>query len=189
MVRSETIGKISAAFLKAQKKMGSASKDAKNPYFKSKYADLSSVIDTAVSALNEEGISVLQNPILLHTGSGTKSVLETMLLHESGEYLCSQIDIVSAKENDPQAYGSAISYARRYGLQSMVTMKAEDDDAEGAVTRTTKVTASFSGNTYEVSLPVESTEAKPVAEVKKKVSFSKKAFGATTTPTTSTGDL
>lgn len=130
MLKSESLVKLAPALVAAQKKMGAALKDAKNPFFKSKYADLNAVIDASVPTLNEEGIAVLQ--------AVNGMDVETILLHESGEYVASCTPIVVAKQNDPQALGSAISYAKRYGLQAMAVLKAEDDDGEGAMGRDTK---------------------------------------------------
>lgn len=132
MNRSESIVKISTALVKAQSKMGNAIKDAKNPFFKSSYADLNAVREACLPVLNENGISVLQPTI--HENS--KSYVETVLLHESGEYISSLTEILCAKPNDAQAQGSGISYARRYGLQSLVNLGSADDDAEGAMNRT-----------------------------------------------------
>lgn len=131
MQKSEQIGKISVALLKAQKEMKNASKDAKNPFFKSKYADLNAVREACHPELNTNGITVLQPMGMGEHGS----FVETILLHESGEFISSQTPIICAKQNDPQALGSAISYARRYGLQSLVSLGAEDNDAEGAMDR------------------------------------------------------
>jgi hypothetical protein len=149
MTKSDSIVNIAKALVAAQKNLGVALKDAKNPFFKSKFADLSSVIDAALPALNAEGISVLQ-PTTTVDG---KAVVQTILLHSSGEFISSNTDIVCAKQNDPQAYGSAISYGRRYGLQSFVTLKAEDNDAEGAMNREVKLP------TVVKSATVASTEA------------------------------
>lgn len=107
--------------------MGGAKKDAVNPYFKSKYADLGAVMEACKDKLNDNGIIVLQ-PVMGDS-------VETVLIHESGEWLSSSVKVVCKTSNDPQAQGSAISYARRYGLQSMVFIPAEDDDAEKATTR------------------------------------------------------
>jgi hypothetical protein len=120
MKTSAEITKITADFLKAQKKITVAVKNATNPYFKSKYADLTSVIDACKKELNDNNIVVLQ-PI-----NGME--VETILVHTSGEWFSSSTPIVSKVQNDPQALGSAISYARRYGLQSLVLIPAEDDD-------------------------------------------------------------
>jgi len=128
MKTSESIKAIAPALLKAQKLMGAAKKDAENPFYKHNYADLGSVMEVCKGPLNENGIIVLQ-PVV-----GT--FVETTLVHESGEWMSSETPIVTATQNDPQKLGSAISYARRYGLQSMLFIPAEDDDAEKATTHT-----------------------------------------------------
>lgn len=143
MIKSESLAKLAPALVKAQKKMGAALKDSKNPFFKSKYADLNAIIDAAIPSLNEEGIAVLQSPDVLMTPDGhTTSVINTVLIHESGEFIAGQSKVVAAKANDPQAEGSATTYARRYGLQAMVTLKAEDDDGEAAMGRKPSFTKS-----------------------------------------------
>jgi len=124
--------KIAEALLRAQKKMGDAKKDSKNPFFKSSYADLNSVREAVMPVLNEEGISVLQPT---RVGADGNSFVETTLLHSSGECLTSQFPIVASKQNDPQSFGSAVSYARRYSLQSFLSVGAVDDDGEGAMGR------------------------------------------------------
>lgn len=134
MKTSESVAKIAPALLKAQKLMGGAKKSGDNPYFKSKYATLGAVLEASKDLLNENGIVILQPQISNEYGT----FVETTLLHESGEYVSSQTKIVFAKEGDPQAQGSAISYARRYGLQSLLSMPAEDDDGEKAMVRQPK---------------------------------------------------
>lgn len=131
MNKSESIVKLSAALLKAQKSMGNAVKDAKNPFFKSSYANLNSVREAVTPALNDNGISVLQPTVEING----QAFVETVLLHESGEWLSGTTAIVVGKANDPQAAGSGISYARRYGLQSLLSIGAEDDDGEAAMGR------------------------------------------------------
>lgn len=128
METSTTITKISAALLKAQTGMGNAIKDSSNPFFKSKYADLNSVREACMPLLNANGISALQ-PIINKDG---KNFVNTILLHESGEFLSSLTEIVFSKQNDAQAQGSGITYARRYGLQSFVNIGADDDDGNKA---------------------------------------------------------
>jgi hypothetical protein len=138
MLTSKTITKIIPAFLEAQKKIESVVKSEVNSYFNSKYAGLKDVVDACKDKLNSVGIIVLQ-PIVGMT-------VETVLIHESGEYFSSSTPIVtkitktvrediktgikttSETVSDPQALGSAISYARRQGLQSMVLIPAADDD-------------------------------------------------------------
>lgn len=128
MRTSENILKISAALLKAQRKMGAAPKDAKNPFFKTAYADLGSVMSVVKPALNEEGISILQPA---YSVEGVHYV-ETVLIHESGEFIASQPLKLELTKVDMQALGSAISYARRYTMQSLLSIPAKDDDGEQA---------------------------------------------------------
>jgi hypothetical protein len=119
---------ITAALLKAQKEMGNAKKDSVNPFFKSKYSDLNSVREAVIPLLNENGIAVMQ-PMVTIDGN---EYVKTILLHESGECIESFTKILCKAQNDPQAYGSGVTYARRYGLQSLVCIGAEDDDAKQA---------------------------------------------------------
>src|SRR5580658_10206251 len=100
MMTSQSITKIAAALLKAQREMGDATKGSKNPFFKSSYADLNSIREAVTPALNANGITVLQ-PI--EHGS-----VSTVLLHESGEWISGTTLILCAKPNDPQAQGSGI---------------------------------------------------------------------------------
>lgn len=187
MKSSESVAKIASALLKAQREIDSAKKDSKNPFFKSKYADLSSVIDACKTALNANGIAVLQPT----SHSDGRNFVSTILLHESGEWLSSETEVVAAKANDPQAVGSAISYARRYGLQSMVLLKAEDDDGEAAMSRP----ASYSAPKPVVSAPVETqpatqavseTSPAPAAVAAKPSSF--RSRPKATAASSSTGD-
>lgn len=127
MKKSESIVKIAPKLLMAQEKMGTVKKDAANPFFRSKYADLNSIREVVIPVLHEHGISVLQ--------ATNGDQLDTILMHESGEFIASSTNIVVAKQNDPQAYGSALSYARRYGLQALLCVGAEDDDGEKAMVR------------------------------------------------------
>jgi len=120
---------IATALLKAQTEMSNPKKDATNPFFRTKYADLNSVREAVIPILNNNGIVVLQ-PIKNIDG---KNFVCTMLLHETGEMLESFIEIVYNKSNDAQAQGSGITYARRYGLQSFVCVGADDDDGNKAV--------------------------------------------------------
>ncbi len=115
---------IAKALLDAQKEMGNALKDSKNPFFKSNYADLNSIREACMPALNKYGIVVLQ-PTAFIEG---KNFIKTVLLHESGETIEALTEIVYSKQNDAQSQGSGITYARRYGLQSLVNVGAEDDD-------------------------------------------------------------
>ena len=119
---------IAAALAKAQMAMGKARKDTTNTHFKSKYADLTSVMDACMPALNENGIAVYQ-PVRVEGGT---TFVDTVLLHSSGETLQCSLPLVVGK-NDMQGLGSAITYARRYGLMCMAGIAPEDDDGNAAV--------------------------------------------------------
>jgi Tfp pilus assembly protein PilZ len=125
---NKTMKLIATALLKAQKEMGTAKKDAKNPFFKSNYADLNSIREASMPHLNNNGIVVLQ-PTAFIDG---KNFIKTILLHESGESIEALTEIIYSKQNDAQSQGSGITYARRYGLQSLVNVGAEDDDGNKA---------------------------------------------------------
>lgn len=116
-----------AALAKAQMEMGKALKQAENPHFRSKYADLGAVMDACLPALNKHGIAVIQPTIDDDTGR----YVETVLLHESGETLKCRVPLIVQK-NDMQGYGSAVTYARRYGLMCMAGIAPEDDDGNAA---------------------------------------------------------
>lgn len=127
-----SITKLAPALLAAQRAMGNATKGSSNPYFKSTYADLNAIREVAIPALNAVGISVLQ-PTTVVEG---KNYVETVLLHECGESLSSLTEIKNSK-GTAQDEGSGISYARRYGLQSLLNIGAVDDDGESTMDRKT----------------------------------------------------
>lgn len=128
MKTSESITAISKALLKAQREITFAAKDATNPHFKSKYADLPSVIDAIKPALNDAGIMFMQTASPSDSGS---LALTTRLLHESGEWM-EDTATVPLPKNDPQGYGSAMTYARRYSLAAITGLYQEDDDGNAA---------------------------------------------------------
>jgi len=131
MITSEHIHEIAAALAKAQGEMGVALKDSANPFFKSKYADLASVWEACRAPLAKHEIAVVQSP----SATGAIVALETLLIHKSGQWLRGTVT-VTAKDDSPQAVGSAITYLRRYALQSFAGVAPADDDAEAATTRT-----------------------------------------------------
>jgi hypothetical protein len=118
---------IYAALAKAQIEMGPALKDSTNPAFKAKYADLSSVMAACLPALNKNGLAVIQ-PTIDEDGA---RYVKTVLAHESGETLECRVPLIVAK-NDMQGYGSAVTYARRYGLMAMAGIAPDDDDGNAA---------------------------------------------------------
>lgn len=126
-IMSQQINEVSSALALAQKKIVNPTKQSANPYFKSKYANLEAVIEVSKEALLEQGINVLQ---IVCTNEG-KDALLTLLLHTSGQFVGGYYSLV-AKDNTPQGVGSAISYARRYGLMAILNLAQEDDDGAAA---------------------------------------------------------
>lgn len=119
---------IAAAFIKAKKAFGPALKDKNNPHFRSKYADLGACIDAVDDALLNNGIAFYQETFEDDTGV----TVETVFLHETGEIMrCGKLHVPSAKQ-DPQGYGSAMTYARRYSLMTACGIAPEDDDGNSA---------------------------------------------------------
>lgn len=127
MKQSESIANLAAAMAAAQGEMGSAIKGASNPFFKSKYADLGSVIQAIKAPFAAHGLSFVQFPV-----SGENSVgVATRLMHSSGEWLEQEYYIPLGKM-DAQSVGSCLSYARRYSLQSIAGIPSADDDGNAA---------------------------------------------------------
>lgn len=117
---SESITKIAVALMEFQSKVGLVKKNVENDFFKSKYADLGSIIETIQKPLAEAKLSYVQMP----TG---KSTLITILMHESGEFFKTKIEM-TPKDNSIQAMGSAITYYRRYCLSAILGIATEEDD-------------------------------------------------------------
>jgi len=162
MIHSESIVKLAVALSKAQGTMKHAIKDADNPFFRSKYADLQSVVEATRPSLVENGLSVVQ----ITSGN----VLWTMLLHDSGEWIKGSIELKPMRQvkdagwvesHDPQSYGSCITYARRYAMAAITGCATEDDDGNAA-----------SGNKIPHKPPATASQDAP---------------GATQTPTATTG--
>jgi hypothetical protein len=124
--------KIAAAFVKAQKAFGPALKTSTNPHFRSKYADLSNCIEAVIEALNNNGIGLMQRTYESKDGV----MVETVFVHESGEVMECGLLHVPAGKQDPQGYGSALTYARRYSLLAATGLAPEDDDGNSASRKT-----------------------------------------------------
>lgn len=125
---SDTIAQLAEALAKAQGQIDDASKDATNPHYKSKYADLASVRSVVREPLSVNDIAYVQ----ASTASDTEVRVETMLLHKSGEFISETLAIPLGKR-DAHGIGSAISYGRRYGLMSLLGLAADDDDGNAAI--------------------------------------------------------
>ncbi len=119
---------VAAAFVKAKRAFGPALKDKTNPAFRSKYADLGACLEAVEGALLDNGIAMIQQTFEDSTGV----TVETLFLHESGEELRGGKLHVPASKQDPQGYGSALTYARRYSLMTACGIAPEDDDGNAA---------------------------------------------------------
>ena len=130
ILSSPEIAELAKAMVKVQQALTPACKDAENPFVKNRYASLNSVIDACRDALSAQTIWVAQYPVAADAGH---LGLVTKLVHgESGQWQ-SSLMVMPLPKNDPQGYGSALTYARRYGLATLVGMVTEaDDDAEAA---------------------------------------------------------
>lgn len=123
--QSEETKDLYAAFIKAQSQMGGAVKDSKNPFFKTSYADLTSVIKAIKEPFASNDLGYIQFPI----GKDGYMGIYTKIIHSSGQWLESEFSIPLSKV-DPQAAGSVLTYFRRYSLQAMVGIPSVDDDAQ-----------------------------------------------------------
>jgi hypothetical protein len=120
---------IALALVKAQKAFGPALKGSNNPAFKSKYADLSACVEAVIDSLNENGIFLTQKSVPCDSGVS----VETIFLHESGEVFSGGVTHVPVTKQDAHGVGSALTYARRYGLMAACGIAPEDDDGNAAV--------------------------------------------------------
>jgi len=125
--QSESIKELAAALSKAQGAFDHAKKDVENKFFSSRYADLASCIDAAKKPLADNGLAVIQ----ITNYEGDITWLETKLIHNSGEWICSRTPIKPMKA-DPQSFGSAMTYMRRYAFCAITGIAAEDDDGNEA---------------------------------------------------------
>ncbi len=127
MQKSEHINELAAALSKAQGAMKGALKDAANPFFKSAYSDLASVIDAIRAPFAANGLAFMQFARSDEHGV----VVETMLTHASGQWVSESLGVPLVKR-DAQSVGSAITYGKRYGIQAMAGVPSEDDDGNAA---------------------------------------------------------
>lgn len=145
MQKSENIDELAKALIKVQATIKPAIKESDNPFFKSKYADLTAVWDACAEALATNNLTVIQ---FGETSAERGEVsLTTMLMHESGQWIAGTMTAPLTKA-DAQAVGSCVTYLRRYGLAAMVGIRTEDDDgaaASGTVVETKAHKASAGG--------------------------------------------
>lgn len=171
-MKSEQIDKLATALAKAQAEIKGAVKDSANPFFKSNYADLQSVWDAIREPLSKNGLAVIQT-----TEAATPEHLElvTTLVHSSGQWIEGRFPIIALKR-DPQAIGSATSYARRYSLAAIVGVYQTDDDAEAAQARAPNAKPVTAPITASQPTPTIKTEPKPADDGKTPTAAKKPYF-------------
>lgn len=141
---------IATALLKAKQAFGPALKSKVNPAFKSRYADLAACLEAVDQPCLDNGIVLYQETF--EDASGV--TVETVFLHESGEALrCGKLHVPASKQ-DPQGYGSALSYARRYSLMTACGIAAEDDDGNAAQRKAPDIAAILRGISGAVNLEI-----------------------------------
>ena len=161
MKQSESITDLATALCLAQAEMGGAIKDSNNPFFKSSYADLTSVIKVIKEPFAKYGLSFVQLPVTSAGGNGIG--VSTMLMHKSGQWLQSEY-LLPMDKVTPQGAGSAITYARRYALQSLVGIPSVDDDSEMAMYRNEDKVDNLDMTLEGMSEPVAVAPAKRVSK-------------------------
>lgn len=140
MKHSESIDKLAGALAKVQGALIAAPKQKTNPHFKSKYADLPALWEVSRKALSDNGLALLQLPKPMDGGI----CIETVVTHSSGQWISDEGLFVPATKQDAQGFGSALTYARRYGMGAILGLVSDEDDdgnaaaAKPAVTPATK---------------------------------------------------
>lgn len=149
-----TFSQIAAALVKAQKEFGPALKSSTNPHFRSRYADLAACVEAVVDALNNNGIALTQRLSPCNDGV----IVETVFVHESGEIInCGQLHVPASKQ-DPQGYGSALTYARRYSLMAACGIAPEDDDGNAGSRRQSKTLPDITDHLSAIEATASSDE-------------------------------
>lgn len=143
MKQSESISTLAPALVAAQAEIAGVVKSASNPFFKSNYADLNSVILEIKPIFVKNGFAIIQFPVSDENGVGVL----TRVQHTSGEFIEERFTLPLSKP-DPQQAGSAITYAKRYALKALGLMPDLDDDAEGAMYRQPAQVAAGQKETY-----------------------------------------
>ena len=128
--KSDKIDKLAAALSKAQASMGGVKKGSVNPFYKSNYADINNCLEACLPALTANGLSITQGNRFCSING---YYVTTTLLHESGQWIKSEIRMPLTNKKDAQEVGSACTYGRRYGLTAMVGLAQVDDDGNATV--------------------------------------------------------
>lgn len=159
MIKSEKVDTILPALLKVKLALRPLVKDSDNPFYKSKYLELSDILSNLEPILHSEGLFLSQATIV----RDGKTVVVNEITHAaSGQYVASEFPAEPAK-NDPQALGSAVSYARRYGIQSLLSLNVVDDDGNTASGKSGGSSAPASSAPKPAFGSAQSQTAKPAA--------------------------
>ena len=138
---------IYTAFIAAQSEFGAASKGAINPHFKSRYADLATCLEAVLPALNKHGLALTYR--VYDCDNGVR--LEAVIIHTSGEEISSGILHLPVLKQDCHAYGSALTYGKRYLLQNICALQTEDEDANAAVASMKPPARNIPPTKYDIS--------------------------------------
>jgi hypothetical protein len=128
MKTSDSIKELATALAKAQGELMGAKKDTANPFFKSKYADLASIVEALKACFPKYGLAYVQTICTSEDGVG----VETILMHASGEWIKGEPFFLPVNKADAQGFGSCATYARRYSLAAIAGVAPEDDDGNAA---------------------------------------------------------
>jgi hypothetical protein len=151
---SENIVELAKALMGVQAALKPVVREKTNPFLNKKYADLAGIWEMCRQPLHDHNLAVVQSTAIDIMGP----YLETMLVHESGQWISGIYPLKPEKANDPQALGSALTYARRYSLAALLGIVTEDDDAESAMERRPESKARGGG----LTAPVKRTDGTPV---------------------------
>lgn len=146
MQTSTSITEIAKALVGFHKEVGKIAKDSSNPFFKSKYASLSNILEGIGDALNNNSLSVVQFP-------EGENCLTTRIIHTSGEWMESTYCMKPSKD-DPQGRGSALTYQRRYALGAILSLNIDEDDDGNAASKNGKQVTAYNHKPVGNSLPV-----------------------------------
>lgn len=124
MKHSESIIGVAKALVEVNKEIGNIKQTAENPFYHSSYAPLSTILETIRPILNKNGLVILQDI----TREGNNTIISTMILHSSGEWIMQEGLCLPLEKLTPQGAGSAVTYGRRYSLSAMLNLATEEDD-------------------------------------------------------------
>lgn len=163
MKHSDSIAALSQALVKAQGSFKSIAKDSTNPHFKSKFASLEAITETVRPVLAKNGLALVQGggvPISDETGAVTAVSVETMLVHESGEWISNGVTMPLDKAT-AQGVGSAVTYGRRYGLSALLALTTDEDDDGAKASERPARQPNSSGSVMKIG----KSKGKPLSEV------------------------